>query len=302
MVLWKLDVERLLTMENAMRARLALTSVIILCWTGFLVPSTTGAVQSTDSETLQKIQLKTGRVRFGFVLKSTPDLLEILDIQSNSDVQLKRSEIQTMSSEHAEVDAVKRMGLPVVLSWKIKHSASKRVRTGKVAKLEGGLVYVTLGKGSGLAAGDLLRVYRGEAEIRDPDTQKVLGHERKLVGQLIITDVQDRFLKRDCRVKLTSISRSAIKSNPVSGGSVAVLPFTTISGGDSAAGALTAERLTSELAKREISVVDRALLVECLTNSRFNSRRCLIKTRLKNLEGWPGHLQSSQALSRSEIK
>ena len=139
------------------------------------MPSTTGAVQTIDSETLQRIELKTGRVRFGFVLKSTSEVLEILDIQSNSDIRIKRSDVRSMSSENAEFDAVRRMGLPVVLSWKIKHSASKRVRTGKVAKIEGGLVYVTVGRASGLVAGDVLLVYRGDAEIRDPDTKKILG-------------------------------------------------------------------------------------------------------------------------------
>ena len=102
---------RFFTLENPMKsARPLLTSVLILCWTGFLVPSTLWAVQTTESKTLQKIELKTGRVRFGFVLRSTPDVLEVLDIQSNSDVRLKRTEIQSMSSENAEVDAVSAWG------------------------------------------------------------------------------------------------------------------------------------------------------------------------------------------------
>jgi hypothetical protein len=109
-------------------------------------------MQAPSFKTLNKIQLKTGKVRFGFVLRSSSDYLEVLDIQSNAEVRLSRSEVQFMSPENAEANAVRRMGLPLVLSWKVKQYAHKRVRAGKIAKLEGALVYVTLGKNSGLAA------------------------------------------------------------------------------------------------------------------------------------------------------
>jgi hypothetical protein len=41
---------------------------------------------------LQKIELRGGKVRFGFVLTTTPDEVEVLDIQSNAEVRLKRTE------------------------------------------------------------------------------------------------------------------------------------------------------------------------------------------------------------------
>ena len=147
----------------------------------------------------------------------------------------------------------------MILSWKVKQSTNRRVKAGKVAKLEGGLVYVTLGKASGLAAGDLLQVYRGEAEIRDPDTQEILGRERKLVGQLIITDAQNSFSKARLSGEIDVEFKVGDQVEPKSRAeAMVVLPFTTVSGGDSASGALLAERLTIELAKREIPVVDRA--------------------------------------------
>jgi TolB-like protein len=216
-------------------------------------------VQTASSKTLQKIQMKLGRVRFGFVLKGTSDELLVLDIQSNSDVRLKRSEIMSVSSENAEVDAVKRMGFPLVLSWKVKQSETKRAKTGKVAKVEGALVYVTLGKTSGLAVGDFLNVYRGDAEIRDPDTKEILGRERKLVGQLTVTDAQNSFSKARLLGEIDVEFKVGDQVEPkVQADALAVLPFAAVSDGATAAGVVLAEQLTTELSKRGVPVVDRA--------------------------------------------
>ncbi len=261
-----------------------MTSALFLCCIGLLLQATLLAVQTAESKVLQEIQLKTGKLRFGFVLKNTPDVLEILDIQSNSEVRLKRSEIQSMSSEKAEINAVRRIGLPVVLSWKVKHSANKRVKTGKIAKLEGGLVYVTIGKASGVINGDLLHVYRGEAEIRDPDTQEILGRERKLVGQLIITDAQNSFSKARLSGEIDVEFKVGDQVEPKSrADAIVVLPFTAISGGESPAGALLAERLTIELAKREIPVVERAQIGRVLDELAIQQSALFDKNKAQEL-------------------
>jgi TolB-like protein len=240
--------------------------------------------QAAPSKVLQKIQLNTGRVRFGFVLKSTPEILEILDIPSNAEVQLKRTEIRFMSSENAGLEAARRMGIPVVLSWRVKQSANRRLKTGKIAKLDGALVYVTLGKASGLAVGDSLRVYRGDAEIRDPDTQEILGRERKLIGEIVTTDVQQSFSKARLAGEIDVEFKIGDQVEPKSqADAIAVLPFTTISGGASAEGAVLAEQLATELAKREIPVVDRAQFGRVLEELAIQQSARFDQTKVQEL-------------------
>ncbi len=245
--------------------------------------------QNASAKTLQMIELSGGGHRFGFILKATAEEVEVLDIASNGKARLKRFEIRSMSSEKAEFYAVRRMGLPLVLSWKIKQYAKTRPSQGKIAKLEGPLVYVTLGSKSGVIVGDSLRVYRGEAEIRDPDTQEILGRERKLIGELSVTDVQASFSKARLSSEIDVEFKIGDQVEPKSqADAMVVLPFTTVSGHASASGAVLAEQLTTELTKREIPVVEAHSWRECSKNSRSNNRVCSTRQRSKDLVAWLG--------------
>lgn len=65
----------------------------------------------------------------------------------------------------------------------------------KVAQIAGGVVYVNRGEGSGIELGQAWTIYATGAEIKDPDTGRVLGREEVEVGEIRITDVMQSMSK-----------------------------------------------------------------------------------------------------------
>lgn len=60
---------------------------------------------------------------------------------------------------------------------------------GKIAKVEGGSVYLNVGAEAGLKEGDTFDVYRVGNVIKDPDTGEVLGSDETKVGRVKVTKV-----------------------------------------------------------------------------------------------------------------
>jgi curli biogenesis system outer membrane secretion channel CsgG len=65
--------------------------------------------------------------------------------------------------------------------------------TGLIAEITGREVYINAGADLGLKIGASLTVFRPGAVIKDPATGQVLGKQEKQVGQLLVTQVRDRF-------------------------------------------------------------------------------------------------------------
>ena len=61
---------------------------------------------------------------------------------------------------------------------------------GKIAKADGGTLYVNVGSEGGVKEGDEFNVYRVGEQIKDPDTGEVLGANETKVGRVKITAVK----------------------------------------------------------------------------------------------------------------
>jgi len=61
---------------------------------------------------------------------------------------------------------------------------------GKIAKADGGTLYVNVGSEAGVKEGDEFDVYRVGEQIKDPDTGEVLGANETKVGRVRITSVK----------------------------------------------------------------------------------------------------------------
>ncbi len=61
---------------------------------------------------------------------------------------------------------------------------------GKIAKADGGTLYVNAGSEAGVKEGDEFDVYRVGEQIKDPDTGEVLGANEVKVGRVRITSVK----------------------------------------------------------------------------------------------------------------
>ena len=61
---------------------------------------------------------------------------------------------------------------------------------GKIAKADGGTLYVNVGSEAGVKEGDEFNVFRVGEQIKDPDTGEVLGANETKVGRVKITSVK----------------------------------------------------------------------------------------------------------------
>jgi curli biogenesis system outer membrane secretion channel CsgG len=61
---------------------------------------------------------------------------------------------------------------------------------GKIARIDGGIVYINLGSEQGLAVGDSFGVYKVGEPIKDPDTGEVLGADETKIGTIKVTAVK----------------------------------------------------------------------------------------------------------------
>lgn len=68
--------------------------------------------------------------------------------------------------------------------------AASEVKSGKIAKVEGGTVWINLGSANGINVGDTFAVYELGEPIKDPDSGEVLGQDEKKIGRIRVTAVK----------------------------------------------------------------------------------------------------------------
>lgn len=68
--------------------------------------------------------------------------------------------------------------------------AASEVRSGKIAKVEGGTVWINLGSANNINEGDTFTVYELGEAIKDPDTGELLGQDEKRIGRIRVTAVK----------------------------------------------------------------------------------------------------------------
>lgn len=62
--------------------------------------------------------------------------------------------------------------------------------SGKIARIDGGKIFINLGSEHGLKEGDTFDVYKTGAVIKDPDTGEVLGAEEEKIGTIRVVAVK----------------------------------------------------------------------------------------------------------------
>jgi curli biogenesis system outer membrane secretion channel CsgG len=87
-------------------------------------------------------------------------------------------------------DAVKKLAEDIsTKSSNVTPSTSRGGLVGKLAKVDGGTVYVNLGSASGLKVGDRFEIRRVGEKVVDPDSGEALGGEEEAVGVVEITKI-----------------------------------------------------------------------------------------------------------------
>ncbi len=187
--------------------------------------------------------------------------IELFDVKTNQARIFSKAELQSIKKNVSDSVAIDRLGLPTFMAWRIKKVLPAASASGKIARVEGAVVYVTIGGNVGLEVGKELAVYRGDSEIKDPDTGKVIGKTRQKIAKLEATEVLDNLTKAkltgdlEISLQVGDVVEPAVVSN-----SVAILPLVNDDGSETAGTRRLAEQLTTGLVNCGVSVVERRLL------------------------------------------
>ena len=151
------------------------------------------AEDAGGSTTVQNVEilLKNGRTVTGRVVKKTSSKI-IIRFPDGQLASYGRPAIEhmkvTKKTVTATTDAASAFAGEVV-----KHGIRKM--KGKVIRVKGNRVYGNLGAKHGIEKEMVFVVTEEGDELVDPDTGKVLGAERRLVGRIEVIDVQEEFFK-----------------------------------------------------------------------------------------------------------
>ena len=130
---------------------------------------------------------------------------------------------------------------------------------GKIARIDGATIYVTLGSEHRIEAGRGLQAFRGEEPIKDPTSGKVLGKQHRQIAQLEIIDVTGAKLstakvvgKPEAAVKVGDVVETVVAKD-----AVAILPLVDVEGNELAEGENLIEEWMTTLVSRGVPVVER---------------------------------------------
>ena len=209
---------------------------------------------------LLRVTTRSSKVYVGQVIENGKLIVKFLDLSSNETVEIAKSDVKEVVNPLPFDDAVKSIGLPRLLSWKIGLLAKKMSDSGKVAKVSSQVVYVTLGSSSGVRVGTTLSVYRNHGEIKDPITGAVLGIERPMISSLMVTEVEENFSKAKITSNLEIPIQVGDEVESKVGLVIAVCPLRNEDGELTNVGSTMSEEITTSLVQASIKVVERSVL------------------------------------------
>lgn len=202
----------------------------------------------------------------GELVRESESDIEIIDLRDDKKRVFNKSELLPVRRDISDQAAIDGAGVANYMAWRIKKMLPVASAAGKVAQIDGSLVYINIGSKVGLEVGNQLNVYRGQTEIKDPDTGEVLGKQRRKVGRIELVDVEEKLSKAKMLGDLEITLQVGDLVEPVvSAKSIAIFPFANEGGGESRDSKQIEDMLTNALVGRGVSTVERRSLVKVLT-------------------------------------
>lgn len=241
---------------------------------GILCHGTSSAQQASPTKpaAISKVVLRDGKTVVGLVEEDMPKSLRLLDLKTNQVSEIKRADIKEGPAALSDEDAYKVVPPENIVAARVTRSIPRVGGTGKIASVDGGAIYVTLGASHGLTDADRLSVFRGEQIIRDPDSGEVLGKQRRLVANLQPQKIDEKLSK----AKLIGDLETELQVGDVvefSGKSMvmAVIPATDTDGNCPQGALKLAEALTTRLTEGGATVVERTKLADVVVELALSS-------------------------------
>ena len=201
------------------------------------------------------------------VLESENDQeVKFFDFKTRQGRAIKRENVASLRKHITAQEVANVVGVAPFVAWEIRQLLpANSGRTARIAALDLGAIYVSLGKEDGIREGEELQVYRGELEIKDPETGKVLGKQRRKLARLQVTEVQEKLSKAkllgdiEVQLRVGDAVRATNAEKPV-----AVLPFADESGDLTRGGLALTDQLIGELVHESVPTVERTRLAQVL--------------------------------------
>ncbi len=234
----------------------------VIVWTAVLL-GFSGLTRADNEQqpVLVKIISTEKKVIVGQWLRETDDNYEILDLSTGKQIAFPKTRVDNIRKPISELEASNTVGLPNIVAWHIVKLVPRINPTGKIARLDGGIVYVTLGEKTGITKGYELRVVRGQSEVKDPVTGAVLGTERRIVAKLIVVEVFDKYAKARVKGDLEPELLVGDTVEPTTDVNLlAVFPFSSTDGNETPMAGEFSNRLTTSLSKWGMTLVERSQL------------------------------------------
>jgi len=198
--------------------------------------------------------------------KEDPRSIEVIDLETNKALTFNKTDIQSIQRNTDANTAIERVGLPAFMAWRISRVVPLSSARGKIAHVDGPIIYVSVGSNLGVEIGDELVVYRGNIEIRDPDTGELLGTQPRRLARLQAVEVTEKLTKARLQGDLeTQFEVGDAVESVATSSSIAILPLVTASNAETVGTKRIAEELTTGLVNRGVSVVERRLLNKVLS-------------------------------------
>lgn len=236
--------------------------LIVLCLAGLTVciDRRPAAAQESQGPRLLRVVMDSGKVLVGQVLENAENHVRFYDLVSNEEVQIDKSSVRSVVSPLDFSDAVRAIGLPRLLSWRVRLLGKQRDQSGRIAQVTPQTIYVTLGSAAGVQVGTELAVYRNKGEIKDPVTGEVLAVERPLISQLEVVEVSEKFSKARITSNLEIPLEIGDEVESKAAMVIAVCPIRDEDGELTNVGADMAEEVMTGLVQAGIKVVERSVL------------------------------------------
>lgn len=201
----------------------------------------------------------------GVLVEDTRTELRVLNLETLHEDSYSKKAVLSLRKPASEQDVATLVGVAPLVAWLVKTSLPPQPEPGRVALVDGAFAYINRGADQGVRASDQFNVYRGEEEIKDPETGEVLGKKQRRIGVVEIVEVRDKLSKvrliGDVEIPLEAGDTVRLATSEQA---VAVLPLGTPSGAVAGGSSQLTGELTTYLTKNEVPVVERSQLAEVL--------------------------------------
>ncbi len=235
--------------------------VCTLLFASLFLLTISDSILRSDDSVLARVSTKKSGVLVGEFVTEDAKQVTVFDFHANQNVTVGKTDVIRIEKPITLDDAAKYAGLAAVMGRQVSLLSRKEKPVGKVAKVTPQVIYLTLGRMSGLSVGQKLTVYRKEGDVVDPDTGEILATERPKIAEVEVTEVNEKVSKGkvlgSLEVKLEIGDEVEPLGNKIV---VAVCPPRNNDGSGNATGSSIAEELTGALVQRGIEVVERSAL------------------------------------------